>query len=49
VSELARPELYQDANDSYPLVALKNMVVFPRTRMTLSIAREKSVRPLKKQ
>ena len=44
MSELARPELYQDANDSYPLVALKNMVVFPRTRMTLSIAREKSVR-----
>jgi len=27
----------------YPLVALKNMVVFPRTRMTLSVAREKSV------
>ena len=34
----------QDANDTYPLVALKNMVVFPRTRMTLAIAREKSVR-----
>src|ERR1700731_4497420 len=27
----------------YPLVALKNMVVFPRTRMTLSVAREKSI------
>ncbi len=34
----------QEANDTYPLVALKNMVVFPRTRMTLAIAREKSVR-----
>src|SRR5205807_5411946 len=30
----------------YPLVALKNMVVFPRTRMTLAIAREKSVRAI---
>src|SRR5437660_10808398 len=28
----------------YPLVALKNMVVFPRTRITLSMAREKSIR-----
>src|SRR5712692_6320001 len=44
VSEQERPEFYQDANDTYPLVALKNMVVFPRTRMTLAIAREKSVR-----
>ena len=34
----------QEADASYPLVALKNMVVFPRTRMTLAIAREKSVR-----
>ncbi len=29
---------------SYPLVALKSMVVFPRTRITLSMLREKSVR-----
>jgi ATP-dependent Lon protease len=46
VSEQERKETYQDtqeAGDSYPLVALKNMVVFPRTRMTLAIAREKSV------
>lgn len=30
----------------YPLVALKNMVVFPRTRSTLPIVREKSVRAI---
>ncbi|HLX56736.1 MAG TPA: endopeptidase La [Ktedonobacteraceae bacterium] len=29
---------------SYPLVALKSMVVFPRTRITLSMLREKSIR-----
>jgi ATP-dependent Lon protease len=34
----------QETQETYPLVALKNMVVFPRTRMTLAIAREKSVR-----
>ncbi len=33
-----------DTHETYPLVALKNMVVFPRTRMTLAVAREKSVR-----
>lgn len=47
MSEQERTETYQethDAGESYPLVALKNMVVFPRTRMTLAIAREKSVR-----
>src|SRR5215469_4242368 len=32
-----------DSHEMYPLVALKNMVVFPRTRMTLAVAREKSV------
>ena len=36
----------QESNETYPLVALKNMVVFPRTRMTLAIAREKSVRAI---
>jgi ATP-dependent Lon protease len=36
----------QDIQEPYPLVALKNMVVFPRTRMTLAIAREKSVRAI---
>jgi len=47
VSEQERKETYQETHDAgmnYPLVALKNMVVFPRTRMTLAIAREKSVR-----
>jgi ATP-dependent Lon protease len=29
---------------SYPLVPLKNTVVFPRTRVTLTIGREKSIR-----
>ena len=44
MSEQERPETTQDTQEVYPLVALKNMVVFPRTRMTLAIAREKSVR-----
>lgn len=47
MSEQERKETYQDtqeAGESYPLVALKNMVVFPRTRMTLAIARDKSMR-----
>ena len=39
-----RQNAVQDTSQGYPLVALKNMVVFPRTRMTLAIAREKSVR-----
>ncbi len=41
-----RQNAAQDASQGYPLVALKNMVVFPRTRMTLAIAREKSVRAI---
>ncbi|HEU5378146.1 MAG TPA: endopeptidase La [Ktedonobacteraceae bacterium] len=46
MSEQERKETYQEtqeADANYPLVALKNMVVFPRTRMTLAIAREKSM------
>src|SRR5438094_10501437 len=46
MSESERQETLQDASESYPLVALKSMVVFPRTRMTLAIAREKSVRAI---
>ncbi|HLZ81496.1 MAG TPA: LON peptidase substrate-binding domain-containing protein, partial [Ktedonobacteraceae bacterium] len=46
MNDQERQETPQDANESYPLVALKNMVVFPRTRMTLSIARERSVRAI---
>ncbi|MEO8953753.1 MAG: endopeptidase La, partial [Ktedonobacteraceae bacterium] len=41
-----RQNAVQDTSQGYPLVALKNMVVFPRTRMTLAIAREKSVRAI---
>jgi ATP-dependent Lon protease len=44
VSEQVRQETNEDRFETYPLVALKNMVVFPRTRMTLAVAREKSVR-----
>jgi ATP-dependent Lon protease len=44
VSEQERQETQQDNYVVYPLVALKNMVVFPRTRTTLAIAREKSIR-----
>lgn len=39
-------EAAPEDSQSYPLVALKNMVVFPRTRMTLAVAREKSVRAI---
>src|SRR5579863_5844382 len=34
------------SSETYPLVALKNMVVFPRTRTTLAIARDKSVQAI---
>src|SRR5437660_624736 len=44
MTEQERQEVSLDTQEVYPLVALKNMVVFPRTRMTLAIAREKSVR-----
>jgi ATP-dependent Lon protease len=43
VSEQEHQDTQGDSQEMYPLVALKNMVVFPRTRMTLSVAREKSV------
>ncbi len=46
MSEQERPPVAPEAVEVYPLVALKNMVVFPRTRMTLAIAREKSVRAI---
>src|SRR5258708_37697992 len=44
VSEQERQEPSMDTHEMYPLVALKNMVVFPRTRMTLAVARDKSMR-----
>src|SRR5947199_9150838 len=46
MSEQERQETPQDTGEVYPLVALKNMVVFPRTRIALAIAREKSVRAI---
>jgi ATP-dependent Lon protease len=47
VNEAERPERQNaltDAQAPYPLVALKDMIVFPRTRTTLSMLREKSIR-----
>ncbi len=44
MNEQQRPSVEPEPIEVYPLVALKNMVVFPRTRMSLAIAREKSVR-----
>src|SRR2546422_8148528 len=44
MTEQERQKVSLDTEEVYPLVALKNMVVFPRTRMTPAIAREKSVR-----
>ncbi len=43
MSNQERQEPNTNNSETYPLVALKNMVVFPRTRMTLAVAREKSV------
>jgi ATP-dependent Lon protease len=44
--QLLQPEHTEEASStrSYPLVPLKNTVVFPRTRVTLTIGREKSIR-----
>ncbi|MBA2395719.1 MAG: endopeptidase La [Ktedonobacteraceae bacterium] len=44
MSEQERQEIVQDADAEYPLVALKNIVVFPHNRHALTIAREKTVR-----
>ncbi|MDQ2903253.1 MAG: endopeptidase La [Chloroflexota bacterium] len=44
MDEQDHQETQQETPEVYPLVALKSMVVFPRTRMTLAIAREKSIR-----
>jgi len=41
-----RQEVSPEARETYPLVALKSMVVFPRTRTTLAVARDKSVRAI---
>ncbi|HEY7348315.1 MAG TPA: endopeptidase La [Ktedonobacterales bacterium] len=44
--EPRKPEPAEEPRNSrsYPLVPLKNTVVFPRTRVTLTIGREKSIR-----
>jgi len=46
MSEARRQEVIGDTDDTYPLVALKNIVVFPHNRHALTIAREKTVRAI---
>src|SRR5438876_5424748 len=46
MSEQERQEIIQDADAEYPLVALKNIVVFPHNRHALTIGREKMVRAI---
>jgi len=46
MSEQERQDTTQDTNEVYPLVALKNIVVFPHNRHALNIAREKTVRAI---
>jgi ATP-dependent Lon protease len=47
MSELERPDTVQDLQgQTYPLVALINIVAFPHNRHALQIAREKSVRAI---
>ena len=46
MNEQERQEIVQDTNEEYPLVALKNIVVFPHNRHALTVAREKSVRAI---
>lgn len=41
---MSEQERQENANHTYPLVALKNIVVFPHNRHALKIAREKIVR-----
>ena len=44
--EHQRPDVVQDLNDRYPLVALKSIVAFPHNRQALPIAREKTIRAI---
>ena len=46
MSTFEHRDIEREQSETYPMVALKNMVVFPRTRITLAIAREKSVRAI---
>jgi ATP-dependent Lon protease len=46
MNEQRRQESLQDMDEVYPLVALKNIVVFPHNRHALTIGREKMVRAI---
>lgn len=46
MSTQERLEATRETTETYPLVALKNVVVFPHNRHTLQIAREKTVRAI---
>ncbi|WP_207229252.1 endopeptidase La [Ktedonosporobacter rubrisoli] len=46
MNEQERPEIVQDIDSTYPLVALKSIVAFPHNRHALAIAREKTVRAI---
>ena len=46
MNEQKRQESIQDTSDGYPLVELKNIVVFPHNRHALTVAREKTVRAI---
>src|SRR5437763_16966910 len=46
MSTQKRQESIQDIDEVYPLVALKNIVVFPHNRHALTVAREKTVRAI---
>ncbi len=46
MNEVERQDVVPDANDEYPLAALKSIVAFPHNRLALPIAREKTVRAI---
>ena len=46
MNEQRRQESLQERDEVYPLVALKNIVVFPHNRHALTIGREKMVRAI---
>jgi ATP-dependent Lon protease len=46
MNEQERQENIQEKRETYPLVALKNLVAFPHNRLALPVAREKSVRAI---
>ncbi len=44
MNEQERQEILPDIHETYPLVALKSVVVFPHNRHALAVAREKTMR-----